>query len=196
MCGIVGYVGQQDAVPLLLDGLARLEYRGYDSAGIAVIAGDQAKVHKKAGRVRDLRSSLPERLAGATGIGHTRWATHGLASDANAHPHRSFDGHICVVHNGIIDNAAALRAELSAAAIEPVSDTDSEVLAHLIAKSTADTLEGAVLEAVNRIEGTYGLAVLDERHPERVVLARSGSPLTPIFTQRINPQFRVGHANW
>jgi glucosamine--fructose-6-phosphate aminotransferase (isomerizing) len=177
MCGIVGYVGQQDAAPLLLDGLARLEYRGYDSAGVAVLSGGRCRVHRAAGRVRELRTSLPARFTGKVGIGHTRWATHGPATETNAHPHRSFDGRISVVHNGIIDNAAALRAELAAAGIELVSDTDTEVLAHLIARSAAETLEDAVLEGVGRIQGTYGLAVLDERHPDRIVLARSGSPL-------------------
>jgi glutamine---fructose-6-phosphate transaminase (isomerizing) len=177
VCGIVGYVGQQDAGPLLLEGLARLEYRGYDSAGIAVIRSGALKVHRTVGRVRQLRSTLPTRFAAKIGIGHTRWATHGPATESNAHPHRSADGRVCVVHNGIIDNAAQLRAELTAAGVELVSDTDTEVLAHLVARSTADTLEGAVVEAVNRIEGTYGIAVLHEEFPDRIVLARSGSPL-------------------
>jgi glucosamine--fructose-6-phosphate aminotransferase (isomerizing) len=177
MCGIVAYVGKQDAAPLLLDGLTQLEYRGYDSAGIAVLNGGQAKILRTGGRVRDLRAALPKRFAGSIGIGHTRWATHGPATEKNAHPHRSADGRISVVHNGIIDNAAELRAELVAADVTLTSDTDTEVLAHLVARSSAETLEGAVLDAVARIEGTYGLAVLDEQHPDRIVLARSGSPL-------------------
>jgi glucosamine--fructose-6-phosphate aminotransferase (isomerizing) len=177
MCGIVAYVGKQEAAPVLLDGLTQLEYRGYDSAGIAVLSGGKAKVVRTGGRVRDLRAALPKRFAGSIGIGHTRWATHGPATEANAHPHRSGDGRISVVHNGIIDNAAALRAELIAAGVVLTSDTDTEVLAHLVAASTAETLEDAVLEAAARVEGTYGLAVLDEQHPDRIVLARSGSPL-------------------
>jgi glucosamine--fructose-6-phosphate aminotransferase (isomerizing) len=177
MCGIVGYVGYQDAVPLLLEGLARLEYRGYDSAGIAVVRAGRMKVRRTAGRVRDLGAALPQGFAGNVGIGHTRWATHGPATETNAHPHRSYDGMVSVVHNGIIDNAADLRAELASGGTELVSDTDTEVLAHLIAQSAAADLEGAVLEALDRVEGTYGLAVLDERHPDRIVLARNGSPL-------------------
>jgi glucosamine--fructose-6-phosphate aminotransferase (isomerizing) len=177
MCGIVAYVGKQEAAPLLLDGLTQLEYRGYDSAGIAVLKEGKAKLVRTGGRVRDLRAALPKRFAGSIGIGHTRWATHGPATEANAHPHRSSDGRISVVHNGIIDNAAALRAELIAAGVVLTSDTDTEVLAHLVARSSAETLEDAVLEAVARVEGTYGLAVLDEQHPDRIVLARSGSPL-------------------
>jgi glucosamine--fructose-6-phosphate aminotransferase (isomerizing) len=177
VCGIVGYVGRQNAGPILLEGLARLEYRGYDSAGIALNHAGALNLHRTAGRVRDLRAALPKRLTGKAGIGHTRWATHGPATEANAHPHRSEDDRVCVVHNGIIDNSAALRAELTQAGVTLRSDTDTEVLAHLIARSGAATLEGAVLDAVNRIEGTYGMAVLDARHPDRIVLARSGSPL-------------------
>ncbi len=177
MCGIVGYVGQQDAAPLLLDGLARLEYRGYDSAGIAVVHSGRARVVRTAGRVADLRAAVPDRFPGSTGIGHTRWATHGPAVESNAHPHRSQDGHVCVVHNGIIDNAAALRADLTGRGVTLTSDTDTEVLAHLVALSDASDLEGAVLEAMSGVEGTYGIAVVDDRHPDRIVLARSGSPL-------------------
>lgn len=177
MCGIVGYVGQQPAAPLLLDGLSRLEYRGYDSAGIAVLGKTGTKVRRRVGRVRELRDTLPKRFAGSIGVGHTRWATHGPATEANAHPHRSADGRISVVHNGIIDNASFLRDRLMADGVQLSSETDSEVLAHLIARSDAGTLEDAVREAVGQVEGTYGLAVLDERHPDRIVLARNGSPL-------------------
>src|SRR6478735_9182220 len=112
MCGIVGYVGGQQAAPLLLEGLTRLEHRGYDSAGVAVVAGSGLRVAKRAGRVRDLADALPKRFAGRAGIGHTRWATHGPANDVNAHPHTDEAGRVAVVHNGIIDNSAALRAEL------------------------------------------------------------------------------------
>jgi glucosamine--fructose-6-phosphate aminotransferase (isomerizing) len=177
MCGIVGYVGSQNAVPILVEGLARLEYRGYDSAGIAVLGARGVQLHRRVGRVRDLAATLPKRLTGKVGIGHTRWATHGPATQANAHPHRSQDGRICVVHNGIIDNATALRQSMLQSGVQFTSDTDTEVLAHLIARSTAATLEDAVLDAVSRITGTYAIAVTDSAHPDRLVVARNGSPL-------------------
>ncbi|MDS0135293.1 MULTISPECIES: glutamine--fructose-6-phosphate transaminase (isomerizing) [unclassified Amycolatopsis] len=178
MCGIVGYIGGQNAAPILLEGLTRLEYRGYDSAGIAVLgAKGTAQVHRVVGRVRNLAAALPKRLTGKAGIGHTRWATHGPASEANAHPHTSEDGRICVVHNGIIDNADTLRAQLADAGVTLASETDTEVLAHLIARSAAETLEDAVVEAVSRVTGTYAIAVTDSAHPDRLVIARNGSPL-------------------
>jgi glucosamine--fructose-6-phosphate aminotransferase (isomerizing) len=177
MCGIVGYIGHQAAAPVLVEGLTRLEYRGYDSAGLAVLGGKGTTAIRRVGRVRELEAALPKRLTGTVGIGHTRWATHGPAVEQNAHPQRSQDGRISVVHNGIIDNAAALRAQLSQAGVEFSSDTDTEVVAHLIAQSEGATLEEAVLAALGRITGTYALAVLDEQHPDRIVLARSGSPL-------------------
>src|SRR3954464_7298166 len=180
MCGIVGYVGPQQAAPLLVEGLSRLEHRGYDSAGIAVLGPgkeSRLRVAKKAGRVRDLVDELPKRFSGKVGIGHTRWATHGPANDVNAHPHVDTKGDVAIVHNGIIDNAAALRAELADAGVDLVSDTDTEVLAHLVGRSEADTLEGKVAEALARIEGTYGLAVLHAAYPDRIVGARNGSPL-------------------
>ncbi|MFC7503954.1 glutamine--fructose-6-phosphate transaminase (isomerizing), partial [Nocardioides sp. GCM10030258] len=177
MCGIVGYIGTQQAAPLLLEGLTRLEHRGYDSAGVAVVSGSGVKVAKRAGRVRDLSDGLPKRFSGKVGIGHTRWATHGPANDVNAHPHTSVDGRVAVVHNGIIDNASALRAELGDQGIELASDTDTEVLAHLIGRSTASTLEARVAEALSRIDGTYGIAVTHADFPDRIVVARNGSPL-------------------
>ena len=190
MCGIVGYVGQKAAAPILLDGLARLEYRGYDSAGIAVLAGRRSlDVHKAAGRVRELQATLPASFEGAEdslnrcirghhlGIGHTRWATHGVPSDQNAHPHLSEDGRVAVVHNGILDNAAALRESLRSEGVVFSSDTDTEVLAHLVARARADTLEDAVLAALAQVEGTYGLVVVDLNHPDRLVVARNGSPI-------------------
>ncbi|WP_193607644.1 glutamine--fructose-6-phosphate transaminase (isomerizing) [Nocardioides lijunqiniae] len=176
MCGIVGYIGTQQAAPLLLEGLTRLEHRGYDSAGVAVL-GSGLRVAKKAGRVRDLSAELPKRFSGKVGIGHTRWATHGPANDVNAHPHVDATGDVAVVHNGIIDNAAALRDRLTDEGVELTSDTDTEVLAHLIARSTADTLEARVAEALAAIEGTYGVAVLHADFPDRIVVARNGSPL-------------------
>jgi glucosamine--fructose-6-phosphate aminotransferase (isomerizing) len=177
MCGIVGYIGSQNAAPVLIEGLSRLEYRGYDSAGIAVLGSRGTQVFRKVGRVRDLDVTLPRRLAGKVGIGHTRWATHGPATEENAHPQTSEDGRISVVHNGIIDNAATLRERLDARGVKFTSETDTEVMAHLIALSEAATLEEAVLDALSRITGTYAIAVLDQRHPDRLVVARNGSPL-------------------
>ncbi|RHW26512.1 glutamine--fructose-6-phosphate transaminase (isomerizing) [Nocardioides immobilis] len=177
MCGIVGYLGTHQAAPLLLEGLGRLEHRGYDSAGVAVLGPSGIRVAKRAGRVRDLREALPKRFAGKVGIGHTRWATHGPANDVNAHPHSDSKELVAVVHNGIIDNAAALRDDLTEAGVDLVSDTDTEVLAHLVALSEADTLEGKVAEALGRIHGTYGVAVVHVDFPDRIVVARNGSPL-------------------
>lgn len=177
MCGIVGYVGPQPAAPLVLEGLNRLEHRGYDSAGVAVLSGAGLKVAKRAGRVRELADALPKRFTGKIGIGHTRWATHGPANDVNAHPHTDAKGLVAVVHNGIIDNAAQLRQRLADEGVDLASDTDTEVIAHLVAGSEADTLEGKVRDALAAVEGTYGLAVLHADFPDRMVVARNGSPL-------------------
>ncbi len=177
MCGIVGYVGRQDAVPVLLEGLARLEYRGYDSAGVAVVRNGTLRVHKRAGKVRELAATLPKRLTGQVGIAHTRWATHGPPNDTNAHPHVDMTGRIAVVHNGMIEDAALLRQRLLADGVEFSSDTDTEVLAHLIALEDADDLEEAVRRALHKVHGAYGLAVLDAQQPDRIVLARNGSPV-------------------
>jgi glucosamine--fructose-6-phosphate aminotransferase (isomerizing) len=176
VCGIVAYIGGRDSVPVLLEGLARLEYRGYDSAGLAVVArsGD-LRVRKARGRVPDLAASIPSRFKGAPGIGHTRWATHGEPSDINAHPHTC--GPVAIVHNGIIENADELRAKLIAGGAEFTSETDSEVLAHLIASADGVGLEDAVRQALASVVGTYGIAVLDARQPDRVVAARNGSPV-------------------
>ncbi len=175
MCGIVAYVGSRDSVPVLLEGLARLEYRGYDSAGLAVLgrSGD-LRIRKAKGRVADLAAELPARFKGGPGIGHTRWATHGEPSDANAHPHAV--GPVAIVHNGIIENADELRTGLVARGAQFSSDTDSEILAHLIAEADTD-LEEAVRSALTQVVGTYGLAVLDARQPDRLVVARNGSPV-------------------
>jgi glucosamine--fructose-6-phosphate aminotransferase (isomerizing) len=178
MCGIVGYVGRRDAVPILIEGLHRLEYRGYDSAGVAVCARGALRVHKRAGRLRELEASLPARLRGSPGIAHTRWATHGAPTDANAHPQLDPSGRVAVVHNGILENAAALRAALEAEGYAFRSETDTEVLAVLIAASPATSLEARVRGALARVEGTYGLAVLDAQEPDRLVVARHGSPVT------------------
>jgi glutamine---fructose-6-phosphate transaminase (isomerizing) len=179
MCGIVGYVGRREAVPVLLEGLRRLEYRGYDSAGLAVVYRGKLQVTKTAGRVQDLRDRVSDRVRSTVGIGHTRWATHGEPNEVNAHPHLDAAGHIAVVHNGIIENAEQLRDQLTAAGVTLVSDTDTEALAHLIAAEMTDgsSLEDAVLRALRRVEGTYGLLVLDVRRPDELVVARNGSPI-------------------
>jgi glucosamine--fructose-6-phosphate aminotransferase (isomerizing) len=179
MCGIVGYVGARDAVPTLLEGLGRLEYRGYDSAGVTVAARGGLRTHKAKGRVDGLAATLPARFTGRTGIGHTRWATHGEPSDANAHPHTDTAGRIAVVHNGIIENAKELRGKLAADGVAFASETDSEVLAHLVAAiaATTDDLAEAVRLALGQVVGTYGIAVLDAERPDRVVAARNGSPV-------------------
>ncbi|MFF8562384.1 glutamine--fructose-6-phosphate transaminase (isomerizing) [Streptomyces albidoflavus] len=183
MCGIVGYIGRRDDVaPLLLEGLQRLEYRGYDSAGIAIHGKSGSKSTglksvKAKGRVRDLEARVPARFKGSVGIAHTRWATHGAPNDENAHPHLDADSKVAVVHNGIFDNASDLRARLTADGVVFLSETDTEVLAHLIGRSEADTLEGKVREAVGQIEGTYGVAVLHADFPDRIVVARNGSPV-------------------
>jgi glucosamine--fructose-6-phosphate aminotransferase (isomerizing) len=177
MCGIVGYLGSQTAAPVLIEGLARLEHRGYDSAGLSVLGASGLTTVKRAGRVRDLSDALPKRLGGKVGIAHTRWATHGPATDENAHPHTDRSGKVAVVHNGILDNAAALRARLTDAGVELASDTDTEVLAHLIAGAKGGTLEEKVTQALAQVEGTWGLAVLHADFPDRIVVARNGSPL-------------------
>ncbi|MFG3229255.1 glutamine--fructose-6-phosphate transaminase (isomerizing) [Kitasatospora sp. NPDC048194] len=180
MCGIVAYIGPKDATPFLLEGLARLEYRGYDSAGVAVTGRTGGiKLRKVKGRVADLAAAVPARFKGTTGIGHTRWATHGVPSDANAHPHLDDAGRIAVVHNGIIENADELRAKLTADGAEFRSETDTEVLSHLIAAHATEgvELEDAVRAALGRVVGTYGIAVLDADQPDRIVVARNGSPI-------------------
>ncbi|WP_116109310.1 glutamine--fructose-6-phosphate transaminase (isomerizing) [Amycolatopsis ruanii] len=179
MCGIVGYLGRRPALPILLEGLRRLEYRGYDSAGVALARDGRLLVRKAAVRVAEL-TRLTANLAGSTtGIAHTRWATHGPATATNAHPHTDTGRRIAVVHNGIIENATELRATLSACGVRLVSDTDSEVLAHLIAAAAArgGTLTEAVRAARADVEGTYGLLVLDAERPDVLVAARHGSPL-------------------
>ena len=177
MCGIVGCVGYRNTVPMVLDGLARLEYRGYDSAGMAVINDGALRVHKVKGKIADLRTTTPADFSGTIGIGHTRWATHGVPNQVNAHPHTDPSGRIAVVHNGIIDNAQAIKDSLLAQGYLFRSDTDSEVLAHLIALSSAPSLAEAVREALGEIEGTYGIAVIDLERPTQIVAARNGSPV-------------------
>jgi glutamine---fructose-6-phosphate transaminase (isomerizing) len=179
MCGIVGTIGSGDAVGVLIEGLSRLEYRGYDSAGVAVIGPSGLRVHRRAGRVGDLAASLPKRLSGSVGIGHTRWATHGEPTDGNAHPQLDASGHVAVIHNGIVENAAELWAKLAAEGITPASDTDTEVIAQMVGlrRQAGLPLEEAVRESLSQVAGTYGLAVVDDRQPDRIVVARNGSPV-------------------
>jgi len=179
VCGIVGYIGRRDAIPVLLEGLRSLEYRGYDSAGLAVIYRNKLQVTKTAGRVQDLRDRVNDRAKAAIGIGHTRWATHGEPTDLNAHPHTDSTGRIAVVHNGIVENAEQLRDALTHRGVDLVSDTDTEALAHMIAaEATGEvSLEDAVRRVLRHVEGTYGLVVLDTSHPNELVVARNGSPI-------------------
>jgi glucosamine--fructose-6-phosphate aminotransferase (isomerizing) len=177
MCGIVGYVGRQEAMPVLTEGLRRLEYRGYDSAGIAVHRADKLAIYKACGKVREVIGILPKRIRSQTGIGHTRWATHGVPNDVNAHPHCDNSKRIAVVHNGIIENAVTLREQLLDQGVNIVSDTDSELLAHLIAGVDAERLDDAVRTVLRSITGTYGIAAIDTAHPHEIVVARNGSPV-------------------
>jgi glucosamine--fructose-6-phosphate aminotransferase (isomerizing) len=178
MCGIIGYVGRRDAVPVLLEGLARLEYRGYDSAGLAVQNGHGLAIRKLAGRIPGLVELLARQPArGTCGVAHTRWATHGAPTEVNAHPHTDCDRTIALVHNGIIENADLLRARLTSAGHEFGTDTDTETLAHLIEDAPGATLEERVTAALAHVEGTYGLAVIAAAEPHRIVVARRGSPV-------------------
>jgi glutamine---fructose-6-phosphate transaminase (isomerizing) len=179
VCGIVGYIGRRDAVPVLLEGLRSLEYRGYDSAGLAVIYRNRLQVTKTAGRVQDLRDRVSDRTKATIGIGHTRWATHGEPNDVNAHPHTDAEGRIAVVHNGIIENAEQLRDALTGRGVKLASDTDTEALAHMIAAEATEgtSLEDAVRRTLRRVDGTYGLVVLDTQNPNELVVARNGSPI-------------------
>lgn len=177
MCGIVGYIGKRDAAPILMDGLHRLEYRGYDSAGLAVARNSKLIVSKTQGKVRDLERVLPEKIKGTTGIAHTRWATHGEPSDRNAHPHTDTNGRFAIVHNGIIENAAILRTRLQASGVTFRSETDSEVIAHLLAAMPESDLETRFRAVLRLISGTYGIAAIDAENPDCIVAARNGSPV-------------------
>ncbi len=176
MCGIIGYIGSREALPVLLDGLRRLEYRGYDSAGVAIVS-DGVTVVRSPGKIVALEERMNgSRITGHVGIGHTRWATHGPPVEKNAHPHTDCTGRVAVVHNGIIENYAALRTELEGRGHQFKSDTDTEVLAHLIEESSAP-LADAVRAALARVRGTYGVAVVRADAPENIVIARMGSPI-------------------
>jgi glucosamine--fructose-6-phosphate aminotransferase (isomerizing) len=179
MCGIVGYIGGREAAPFLVEGLRRLEYRGYDSAGAAFLVGGHVVINKAIGRVSDLAGALLGAGRGArSGIGHTRWATHGRPSDRNAHPHPDCHGRIAVVHNGIIENYRELKEALQSAGHRFASETDTEILAHLVeSERDGDGLVNAVTRALRRVEGTFALAVLSADDPDLLVAARHGSPL-------------------
>lgn len=181
MCGIVGYVGGQSALDVVVAGLKRLEYRGYDSAGVAVLADGGLAAAKKAGKLVNLEKELTERPlpSGSTGIGHTRWATHGGPTDANAHPHLDNAGRVAVVHNGIIENFAALRAELAERGHDLASETDTEVVAHLLAEafSSAGDLAESMRQVCRQLEGAFTLVAVHADEPDVVVGARRNSPL-------------------
>jgi glucosamine--fructose-6-phosphate aminotransferase (isomerizing) len=178
MCGIVAFAGREEATPILLEALSRLEYRGYDSAGLAVQNGTGLETRRAAGRLEALGALLDrEPVEGESGIAHTRWATHGAPTVGNAHPHQDCSGEIAVCHNGIIENADVLRAMLRRRGHEFQSDTDTEVLAHLIEEQWLPPLHLSVARALSLVEGTYGLAVMSSREPGRIVCARRGSPL-------------------
>jgi glucosamine--fructose-6-phosphate aminotransferase (isomerizing) len=178
MCGIIGYIGKDPAVPILIEGLKKLEYRGYDSSGVAIIENGKFTVRRAVGKLQNLEALLRgESLSGTVGVGHVRWATHGRPSEENAHPHRA--GNVVLVHNGIIENYAVLKKELLEQGRTFQSETDTEVIAHLIDSLGRDgaPLEQAVREAAGRLQGAYAIAVIDERYPDVVVGARKGSPL-------------------
>jgi glucosamine--fructose-6-phosphate aminotransferase (isomerizing) len=178
MCGIVGYVGDEEAAPILLDGLRRLEYRGYDSAGVAVHEAGGIQIVRAVGKLRNLEKALSDKpLRGSVGIGHTRWATHGRPSEVNAHPHVA--GPIAVVHNGIIENHLELRSELEQAGFTITSDTDTEIVSHLIHREAqaGHDMVTAIRRALEQVEGAYAIAVASEAEPRRIVVAKSSSPL-------------------
>ncbi len=181
MCGIVGYTGSRQAYPVIIKGLKRLEYRGYDSAGVALQQGKKVTIYKKKGKVADLEDSVGTRnIPGTTGIGHTRWATHGEPNDRNAHPHYSASGKIAMIHNGIIENYAQLKSELTRKGYQFKSDTDTEVLLNFIEEIAVRnncSLEESIRIALKRVTGAYVILVIDEENPDTIIAARKGSPL-------------------
>src|SRR5262245_18635490 len=178
MCGIVGYVGARDAVQVVIEGLRRLEYRGYDSAGVAVVEDGHLERRRAAGKLENLSKGLAEApLRGAFGLGHTRWATHGRPSEENAHPHEDCHGRVVVVHNGIIENFLQLKSRLQSDGHRFVTQTDTEVVAHLVESLYRGSLEAAVREAMRQIDGVYALVLLHKDEPQTLVAARRGPPL-------------------
>jgi len=177
MCGIIGYCGSRNAAQLLLSGLKRLEYRGYDSAGIGIVHENTLQLYKKAGKIENLRTIIPAALKGNWGIAHTRWATHGRVTDTNAHPHADCTGKIAICHNGIIENYVSLRHQLSSKGHRFVSQTDSEIIAHLTESFYEGDLKDALKSAVSLLEGTYGILAIHVDHPNKILGARNGSPM-------------------
>ena len=178
MCGIVGYIGKEQALPILMNGLKCLEYRGYDSAGVAVLNGGKISVERASGKISALAEKLKGHdFPGTVGIAHTRWAAHGAPTVDNAHPHVSYDGKFAVVHNGIIENYAALKAKLQSEGVKFKSETDTEVIPHLLAKLYKGNFRQAVLQTLGMLEGAFGLAILCSEAPGEIIGARPGSPL-------------------
>src|SRR5262245_21218462 len=182
MCGIIGYIGNQQAVPVVIEGLRRLEYRGYDSAGIAVINNGKIEVRRRPGKLHGLVKAIQEEpLEGRTGLGHSRWATHGRTTEENAHPHRDCSGRVVVVHNGIIENYLELKRELQAEDHVFQTETDTEVVAHLIEKhlsrDSAGGLETAFRSALAELRGIYALVAMSADEPDKIVAARLGPPI-------------------
>ncbi len=179
MCGIVGYIGDRKAVPIILDGLKRLEYRGYDSAGVAVLDSDNAlAIRRASGKLRNLEDAVRlNPIDGSYGIGHTRWATHGRPTEENAHPHRDCKGDIVVVHNGIVENYLTLKRQLQAEGHHFVTETDTEIIAHLIEKHFTGKLEDAVCKAVKEMTGVFALSIISRKDPHKIVAARNGPPV-------------------
>src|ERR1700745_96273 len=185
MCGIVGYVGNKQVVPLIIDGLRKLEYRGYDSAGIAVVNEDhKLQIRRAEGKLRNLEETIRLKpLDGTYGIGHTRWATHGRPTEENAHPHRDCTGKIVVVHNGIVENYLSLKKKLTEEGHKFTTETDTEIIAHLVEKYSKTTgnghrvsLEDAVRQTVKQLSGVFALAVISTDEPNKIVAARNGPP--------------------
>src|SRR3989338_4241097 len=178
MCGIIGYIGARNAQEVLVKGLSRLEYRGYDSAGVAILKGSKINLVKTKGKLKALTDELAKRpVEGSLGIGHTRWATHGIPNDTNAHPHSDCEGRLAVVHNGIIENYMELKRGLIKEGHKFISDTDTEVISNLVEKFYKGDLETAVLKAVKLVKGSYALACIHKDEPSRLVGARCDSPL-------------------
>ena len=189
MCGIVGYIGREQAAPILLEGLRRLEYRGYDSAGLAIFDGDQGlQVVKTKGRIQVLSDRVEEgrALPGTMGLGHTRWATHGEPSDVNSHPHMSQDGTFAVVHNGIIENYVEIKEFLQSEGVHFASETDTEVVAQLLEHYYNGNLLDTVVKVLGRIQGAYALGIVCADCPDRIIAARKDSPLILGYGQGFN----------
>jgi len=177
MCGIVGYIGESNCVPIIVEGLKRLEYRGYDSSGISIVIDKEIITYKKTGKIINMEQTLPGNLDSTLGIGHTRWATHGGVTDANAHPHLSRNKKFSIIHNGIIENYTQIRNKLSKEGFEFKSETDSEVIAHLLEKNFSGNFEDAFYKTLSVLEGTYGIVAINLDEPNYFMVARKGSPL-------------------